>query len=129
MNFVLGGNYLENDRSSDFYRFLNVFDQTTLVGFPAVGLPFPFTPGFLNVHTKNYDYETYSAFGELYWQVTDTLKLTAGLRYNNEAKSVESARENIVQNFDATLGSDRPEFVGTQLVLRVTTDPSAIGAH
>lgn len=116
LNFVLGGNYLTNDRSSEFSRFSNVFDQLTLVGSPLVGFPFPVMPGFLNVYTKNYDFETYSAFGELYWQATDTMKFTAGLRYNNDAKSVESTRQVFVQNVDVTAGSDQPEYIRLQLL-------------
>jgi outer membrane receptor protein involved in Fe transport len=107
VNFVLGGNYLTSDRSFDFYRFMNVFDQ--LIFCCNV------TPGFLNVHQRKYDFETYSAFGELYWQATDTLKLTAGLRYNNDSKSDETARQVVFQNIDVTAGSGEPEYIRFQL--------------
>jgi outer membrane receptor protein involved in Fe transport len=107
VNFVVGGNYLTSERSFDFYRFMNVFDQLTLCC--------NVTPGFLNVHQRNYDFETYSAFGELYWHATDTLKLTAGLRYNNDAKSDETARQVFFQNIDVTGGADEPEYIRFQL--------------
>jgi outer membrane receptor protein involved in Fe transport len=43
-----------------------------------------------------YDLTSYAAFGELYWQMTDTFKWTLGLRYSVDEKEVE--------NFGVVLG-------------------------
>jgi outer membrane receptor protein involved in Fe transport len=116
INFVVGGNYLTSDRALDFQRFNNVESQLSLVGSPLIGFPFPFTPGFFDVYFKDYDFESYSAFGEVYWQATETLKVTAGLRYNNDAKSTESTRNGSFQGVDVTAGSDEPEYIRTGLL-------------
>jgi outer membrane receptor protein involved in Fe transport len=44
-----------------------------------------------------YDLTSYAVFGELYWQIADTLKATLGLRYTVDSKEVE--------NHSVTLGT------------------------
>ncbi|MDP3749133.1 MAG: TonB-dependent receptor, partial [Phenylobacterium sp.] len=39
---------------------------------------------------QRYSLKSYAAFGELYWQATDTLKVTLGLRYTVDDKSVDN---------------------------------------
>src|SRR5690606_25929297 len=55
----------------------------------AAGLPPSYlgTPFFRN-NTDDLKIKSYGLFGEAYFEVNDRLKLTAGLRYNNDRKSV-----------------------------------------
>ena len=56
---------------------------------PANDLP-PgyFATSFYRNNTPNFELKSYGIYGELYYDITDRIKLTAGLRYNNDKKSV-----------------------------------------
>src|SRR3546814_12212033 len=45
---------------------------------------------FFRNNTDDLKIKSYGLFGEAYFEVTDRLKLTAGLRYNNDRKSVRA---------------------------------------
>ncbi|KZX58284.1 hypothetical protein A3709_02135 [Halioglobus sp. HI00S01] len=80
-NFMLGGFYLDYESDVHYYVYsaaLELFGQTT-------GVP-PEQRLFDN-DTTDYQLETWAAFGELYWQATDSILMTAGLRYSEEEKS------------------------------------------
>ena len=100
VNFLLGGIYAESKaRDGDYY--VNAFAIDYVVGLlgsfttfgttvdanPANDLPPSFlgTPFFRN-NTDFFKLKSYGIFGEGYWDISDTLKLTAGLRYNNDKK-------------------------------------------
>ncbi|MBS3961353.1 MAG: TonB-dependent receptor [Sandarakinorhabdus sp.] len=99
-NFLVGGIY-SNLTSEDGDYYVNSFGIDYIAGvlgtatalgqqgagnvtFPNVYLATP----FYRSNTKEYTLETYGIFGEAYFDITDTVKLTAGLRYNNDRKSV-----------------------------------------
>jgi len=53
----------------------------------------PLAPGYLGTpffrnNTADLSIKSYGLFGEAYFEISDRLKLTAGLRYNNDKKSV-----------------------------------------
>ena len=45
-------------------------------------------PSFFASATPDFRLKSYGVFGEVYWQATDALKITGGLRYNNDKKSL-----------------------------------------
>jgi len=82
LNFVLGASAYDRGRSSDYYVIGNTLD---LIGTIAGSYPTMFNS------TNAPDYkgiqgEGYAFFGQAYYDVTDTLKLTVGLRFNNDEK-------------------------------------------
>ncbi len=115
LNFMGGANHLNRDRAADYLTINNVQSQLSLVGSPLAGFPWPFIPGFDSTGLKSYEFETYSAFGEIYWQATDSLKLTAGLRYNNDAQRIEERPQSFIQGVDITEGSAQPQFIRAEL--------------
>ncbi len=52
------------------------------VAFPNAGLP------YFNSETDQYALKSTAIFGEAYWDVTDFVKLTVGLRYSEDEKSL-----------------------------------------
>jgi len=54
------------------------------VTFPNIYLGSP----FYRNNQQNYKLESYGLFGEAYFDLTDRVKITAGIRYNNDKKSV-----------------------------------------
>lgn len=94
VNFLLGGIYVDAKvRNGDYYvnsfgidYFTGVFGsfQSFAGGLPPAYLGTPFFRSNSLVNTL----KSYGIFGEAYWDITDKLKLTAGVRYNNDKKFV-----------------------------------------
>ena len=95
-NFLLGGIYLDS-KTVDGDYFVNAFaiDYVTgvLGSFTSLGAGAPAsflgTPYFINA-TPEFRLKSYGIFGEGYLQFNDELKLTVGLRYNNDRKAVRA---------------------------------------
>lgn len=82
VNFMLGAFYDHGSR-----QYFNILRG----GF---GFPVPFDPAFGDASvTANGDArvksKTYSAFGQLMWDITDQLQLSGGVRYTREEKSAD----------------------------------------
>lgn len=96
-NFLLAANYLDYDRSQNYYVVNNTVDYFSLVfvgaglaggpgASPGDGLAL-LTP-FFRIQTDRYDLETTALFGEVYFDFTPDLKLTVGARYTEDEKNV-----------------------------------------
>ncbi len=91
-NYLVGAIYFDYEGSTDYNLAANTIDYFSvmapigLVGsvFDGAGIASPF---FVN-ETDLYGLKTYAAFGELYWDINDSVKLTVGLRYTSDEKRV-----------------------------------------
>ncbi len=109
-NFLLGGIYVDAELTENSY-YVNAFSIDYITGvlgsFNALGraglaaIPgaVPPPPGYLGTpffrnNTDNFTVKSYGIFGEAYYEFTDQLKLTLGLRYNDDQKSI-SARSTL----------------------------------
>jgi len=106
VDFLVGGNYLTRDYATETRFFDNYQDQ----GAGALGA----TPGYGGILLTE-EYDTYSAFAEMYWQLTDAWKITVGLRYNHDEKSTNSAGMGDLQGFRVGGTADQPEFIRSNL--------------
>lgn len=106
-NFLVGGIYADYKLTENSY-YVNAFPIDYLTGvlgaFSSVAnvnrTPTgvitganPLPPGYLGTpffrnNTSDLSIKSYGLFGEAYFEFNDRLKLTAGLRYNNDKKSV-----------------------------------------
>ncbi|MFM9937502.1 MAG: TonB-dependent receptor, partial [Novosphingobium sp.] len=101
-NFLLGGIYGQFKISQNSYYvssfgldyFSGVFGSFASLG---AGAPASFlaSPAYRNNGASNdgasgYKLTTYGLFGEAYYKVDDRVKLTLGLRYNNDKKSIRA---------------------------------------
>ncbi|WP_374406426.1 TonB-dependent receptor [Pelagerythrobacter sp.] len=93
-NFLVGGIYAHTRVSENSY-YVNSFglDYATgiLGAFSAFSAGLP--PSYLATsmyrnNTQDFELDSYGIFGEVYFDISDRLKLTGGLRYNNDKKSV-----------------------------------------
>jgi outer membrane receptor protein involved in Fe transport len=101
-NFLLGAIYNKLDMKENSY-YVNSFGIDYVTGvlggatyigqqaggntaFPQVYLGTPF---FRN-NTDNFSLKSYGIFGEAYFDASDSLRFTVGLRYNNDSKSVRA---------------------------------------
>ncbi len=85
VNFLLGGLYLNAKGESNYYVMASQLDYASLMLGGGAGV---LAAPFFNSDTILNKLETYGVFGELYYEPSDTLKLTAGLRYSNDKKTV-----------------------------------------
>ncbi len=94
LNFLLGGIYAETKVSENSY-YVNAFGldyATAILGtFTAMGRGLP--PSYLATsmyrnNTQDFKLKSYGIFGEVYFDISDRLKFTGGVRYNNDKKSV-----------------------------------------
>lgn len=134
-NFLVGGIYADYHLTENSY-YVNAFPIDYLTGVlgaftaatnrvpdpnnPGQTIAAPLPPSFLATpffrnNTDDLKITSYGLFGEAYFEFSDRLKLTAGLRYNNDKKSV-TARSTLA-SFLAPHGGtgsvfDSP-FVGT----------------
>ncbi|HYG25656.1 MAG TPA: TonB-dependent receptor, partial [Caulobacteraceae bacterium] len=104
VNFSLGANYVRFETDIDYYVLGNVI---TIAGLHIAGGTLGGTdPQRINIdpnpiesingmgqnyfRSKNpYELESKSVFGEFYWNFSEQIKLTAGLRYTNDEKAFE----------------------------------------
>lgn len=99
-NFLLGGIYLDGKaRDTDYYVNSFGIDWVTGVLGAATGIGGALAPGYLGTpffrnNTPSFNLRSYGVFGEGYLDISDKLKLTVGLRYNNDKKDI-SARSTL----------------------------------
>ena len=89
-NFQIGASAYDHVRHGDYYVLANTLDIVSVYGSPALGAP-PLYPGFFNNTSKpgaGTLQNGWATFGEAYFDLTDSVTLTAGLRYNEDDKEV-----------------------------------------
>ena len=89
-NFLLGVSAHENKETGGFQVFANGLDLVARYGVPPLGLP-PLYPGYF--YTANDPaagdlQQSAAVFGEIYFDMTDRVRFTAGLRHNREEKAI-----------------------------------------
>ncbi|MBL0913991.1 MAG: TonB-dependent receptor [Sphingopyxis sp.] len=125
-NFLLGGIYGKSHLTENSY-YVNAFGIDYLVGilgsFTALGTappagPLPpsylATPFFRN-NTDDLKVTSYGIFGEAYFEFNDALKLTVGLRYNDDKKRVvaRSTLASFLTPYSQTGSAFNSPFVGS----------------
>ena len=104
-NFLVGGIYGKFHLTENSY-YVNSFGIDYFTGIagaftalsntdPATGLPAPLPASYLGtptyrINTDDLAITTYGLFGEAYIKFSDKLKLTLGIRYNNDKKTVKA---------------------------------------
>jgi iron complex outermembrane receptor protein len=125
-NFVVGASTYDNESYGDYYVNANTLDLVAVYGVAALGFP-PLYPGSFNATgnpSGNNKADGWAAFGEAYFNITDALKLTVGVRYNEDNKTVSDSGV-LFDSLDLNaalggiLGADalwiRPDFVNFTL--------------
>lgn len=128
LNFLAGVNYLRNDSQSgaDFNVSSNALDYFSVVagtlvaqtlvatgqlGDPVVDsasvigtVPVSFYTPTFNNDSVDSQLRSVSVFGEVYWDITDTLQFTGGIRYNNDRISTFDRNAFIASFTEGVLG-------------------------
>ena len=87
-NFLVGASRFEGTNYGGYYVLANTLDLATVA--PPAVFPAPLYPGFFmnaNNPAGGAEQEGTALFGELYYDLSDRLTLTAGLRVNEDEKS------------------------------------------
>jgi len=97
-NFLIGGIYLDNKFTDSNYYVASfgldyaagILGAATALGQRAAGnTAFPnvfLAPPFYNSEVAQFSLKSYGLFGEVYFDVSDKLRLTGGIRYSNDKK-------------------------------------------
>jgi iron complex outermembrane recepter protein len=119
-NFLLGGIYVDSKTTNGDY-YVNAFGIDYVTGvlgsFTALGAGLPpaylGTPFFRNSAIKQ-TLKSYGIFGEVYFNISDKLKFTGGLRYNHDKKfgSARSTLASFLVPYSATSAFSSP-YVGS----------------
>lgn len=91
LNYVAGAYYFEQEL--DTASILSFGEDTALVGGFFAGLPLPpsfFPADDFATDINEQDHESWALFGQLDYEITDSLILTAGLRYSDEKKDLKT---------------------------------------
>ena len=134
LGFLLGASRHGGEEYGGYYVLSNELDSVSVFGVPALGLP-PLFPGFFynaNNPESGVEQDGWATFGELYADVSDRLKLTLGLRFNEDNKSASdtSVLFNSI-NANAALGGvlgSNPIWVRSGLfgeMLAMASNPAA----
>ena len=95
INFNVGGIYLDYQTSSITYSASNVTTLATSVLAPSAFIdplnPPDFTGHNYFISLTEYGLKSKALFGELYWRATDSLRVTAGLRYTDDKKQTRGS--------------------------------------
>ena len=108
-NFVLGAFYMEAENETDYWVIATGLDYfgAVLPG-AAYGLDgFGFVSPAFNSETNEYTVDSTAFFGEIYYDLTESLKLTVGLRYTEDEKFVSSRAPLYAGGFQP-IGADLP---------------------
>ncbi|UOR15584.1 TonB-dependent receptor [Qipengyuania aquimaris] len=94
INFLVGGIYANSKVLENSY-YVNAFAIDYITGvlgsFTSLGgglEPSYLGTSFFRNNTRDFELESYGIFGEVYFDITDRLKFTGGLRYNDDSKSI-----------------------------------------
>ena len=106
INFLLGGIYLDSKLSENSYYvnsfsidyvsgLLGTFNALGRAGLAAIPGASPPPPGYLGSpffrnNTDFFSVKSYGLFGEAYYEMSEAVKLTVGIRYNNDEKFVRA---------------------------------------
>jgi iron complex outermembrane receptor protein len=100
-NFLVGGIYgkvhlTENSYYVDTFTLdyatgvLGAWQAAATGALPTATSSYYFASPFFRSHTDDFKVTTYGLFGEGYYQFNDKMKLTVGLRYNNDKKKIRA---------------------------------------
>jgi outer membrane receptor protein involved in Fe transport len=124
-NFLLGGIYLNQTvHQNDYY--VNAFGLDYASGIlpalarstgtiPAALGPVLFASPFYRNNEERYRLKSYGIFGETYFAFTDKLKLTLGLRYNHDDKSLTARNTYLVDTATPTAANPLLPYGATNL--------------
>lgn len=97
LNYALGG----------LYEHRKLYTET-FIGVPIILFPLP-------VESTNQTHETYSAFGQLLWDITDRMELTVGGRYTRETKDLDDFTVNNLLTGVIGDATEDPRYPRTEL--------------
>jgi outer membrane receptor protein involved in Fe transport len=92
-DFLLAAYFMEFESSTNYFVQAPGLDYPSIVlaNGAFAGNPDQFlslAPGYFNNETEAYELDSLGLFGEVYFQLSDNLKLTVGLRYTEDDKAI-----------------------------------------
>lgn len=140
-NFMVAGFYMEFETEGDYFVQAGGLDYAgvALANSAFAGNPDQFValaPGYFNSETDLYELESTGYFGEVYYDISEFLKLTVGLRYTKDEKFLRDRQlllnvpvlVDVPSNTTTFLGSDGSATPVTN-ISELITAAAAIGDY
>ncbi len=115
INFSVGANAIKFEEQSDYFVFSNGLNVPAQILFPAPLLDLGDPP--TRVDARNlfdsrtlYELDSKSVFGEVYWEATETLRFTGGLRYNQDEKNARTYSTVLLSSGAQTISDQNVTF-------------------
>ena len=134
-NFLVGAAYLDNRFTDSNYYVASfgldyatgILGAATALGQRAAGnVTFPnvhLAPPFFNSEVARFSLKSYGIFGEVYFDVSDKLRVTGGLRYSNDKK--RQIARNPLASWPVPLGTT--DANASPFITNFDADPSLAG--
>ncbi len=121
LNFLVGAYYLNFETATNYYVVANQLDYFAAVGsgVDGIGLVAP----YFNSETDLFELQSTAFFGEAYYDLTETIKLTGGIRYTIDEKSLRDRQV----LFDTAVPLGTPD--ATAALAGVDKDPLTDGVQ
>lgn len=120
-NFLVGGFWMDVDLDNQYWVLSSGFEYFStvyaagLLGMDGHGWVSP----LFNNETSDYSIQSQALFGELYYDISDTLKLTLGARYTVDEKSISDRQ--LLLNDDPDTGQPVIQPLGADLPIPTDT--------
>jgi iron complex outermembrane recepter protein len=88
-NFQVGLFYLDSDDNTNYYVVTSELDYWAQLTAPFSQVPLNSAPPYYINATPSASLKSSAAFGEVYWDATENMKWTLGLRYTHDEKGVK----------------------------------------
>jgi outer membrane receptor protein involved in Fe transport len=128
-NFLIAGYHLDYRDYNVFYFVNNsgAFDYPGIILGPLLAADGTVLgPTQFNSDSKNYHLKSNAIFGEVYYNITDDLKLTGGLRYTTDDKHFESKSIALIQPQPIGTTTSPPTGVPPAAVVATCAAPGAV---
>lgn len=117
-NFLAGLFWMDVGMADSYWVIANGFDYVAAVaGSVTVADGLGWVGPQFHTETKDFSIESQALFGELYYEFTETLKLTVGARYNIDTKDITDRQ--ILLNEDELTGERLLQAYGADLPIPV----------
>ncbi len=104
-NFLLGGLYFDYESGVDYFVGTNTFDYFSLIaaGVDGIGIPSP----YFTSRSDFFGLKSTGFFGELYFQPSETVRVTLGLRHTTDEKDLRD-RSTLLAGAPTIIGTPQP---------------------
>lgn len=98
VNYLIGGLFMHTESYGSYHVVASSLDYASIALVAGVGDGFGLATPYFESETRVNELDAWAVFGEVYFDVNDDIRITTGLRLNNDEKTV-SDRQTLFNTF------------------------------